>query len=671
MTRRKRLLFSLICFVVVFNLAMPISLYIEASPTKIYLFDEHSLNQSSVYAASTGSISGYVYQSDGSTPIAGAMVGVFDPRSPFNYGWVPTIADGSYTFGGLQTDTYVVRVEAEGYAVQWYQGVIDKRQATPVSVTAPDDTSGIDFTLEPGGSILGHVYKSGGITPIERAQIDVFDYALLPYEFVVYETAWTRSDGSYKTGGLPTGAYGVRVKASGYLAEWYYDTYNVSEATPVSISVPYDTTGIDFILEPTLADKAAQLTKTVLGVQYLWGGKGWDWELREFVDASEVRAGYRYRWLTNGTWPDKRAGLDCSGLVFWAYNRAYGATKYLDKQNPIQYDGADGQYRNNFNEDVNEVSLKPGDLLFFDFVLNSDYMTPRKDGLMDHVAMYVEPFQYGGEQYDCVHASYGLGGIVADAKNRLKTWEINGVRGFETFRRLSEPQVRITIKAYCPINLIVKDPDGFRITSDIGEIPGVLYYFQCYLDEDSDIDDVVVGPEFKTGDYLITIEPGTDAEPTVTYSVEVSIGTVTIMLAEDVQISDIPGQGYMVRSIENEIAQIILANIDFHPDSLNLKSQGKWVTVYIELPIGHGYDISQIDISSIKLNNTVNALERLTEIGDYDNDGIPDLMVKFDRSEVQEILPGEAQTEIIMSGQVEGITFEGCDIIMVVDESNN
>ena len=47
---------------------------------------------------------------------------------------------------------------------------------------------------------------------------------------------------------------------------------------------------------------------------------------------------------------------------------------------------------------------------------------------------------------------------------------------------------------------------------------------------------------------------------------------------------------------------MIPATIDFDPDTLNLGSMGKWVTVYIELPIGHDYDISDINIEIYKSN---------------------------------------------------------------------
>jgi len=109
--------------------------------------------------------------------------------------------------------------------------------------------------------------------------------------------------------------------------------------------------------------------------------------------------------------------------------------------------------------------------------------------------------------------------------------------------------------------------------------------------------------------------------------------------------------------------------IDFEPDTLNLKSKGEFVTAYIELPAG--FDVSQIDVSSIMVNNLVPALVKPTGIGDYDKDGTPDLMVKFKRDMVQSVLsPGEG-ISIVISGQVfhngSYFDFEGKDTIEVIN----
>ena len=109
--------------------------------------------------------------------------------------------------------------------------------------------------------------------------------------------------------------------------------------------------------------------------------------------------------------------------------------------------------------------------------------------------------------------------------------------------------------------------------------------------------------------------------------------------------------------------------IDFNPDTLNLENKGKFVTAYIELP--EGYEISQIDILSIMLNSLVPVLAKPTEIGDYDGDGTPDLMVKFERSEAQAIFSPEEGVIITLTGKVSyngsSIDFKGSDIIRVVD----
>jgi len=109
--------------------------------------------------------------------------------------------------------------------------------------------------------------------------------------------------------------------------------------------------------------------------------------------------------------------------------------------------------------------------------------------------------------------------------------------------------------------------------------------------------------------------------------------------------------------------------VDFDPDTLNLKSKGKWVTVYIELPVG--FDVNEINITTITLNGEISAELKPTEIGDYDGDGIPDLMVKLNRTAVQNILEVGGNVEIIISGRlIDKRLFEGKDIIKVIDKGN-
>ena len=120
----------------------------------------------------------------------------------------------------------------------------------------------------------------------------------------------------------------------------------------------------------------------------------------------------------------------------------------------------------------------------------------------------------------------------------------------------------------------------------------------------------------------------------------------------------------------------IKATVDVDPNALNLCSKGEWVTAYIELP--EGYNVSEIDIYSIKLNNTfpvsllvVPPVPVPTEIGDYDEDGTPDLMVKFNMTELtsyiclQGIKYGNV-TLTISGNLTDGTQFEGEDTVKVL-----
>ena len=109
--------------------------------------------------------------------------------------------------------------------------------------------------------------------------------------------------------------------------------------------------------------------------------------------------------------------------------------------------------------------------------------------------------------------------------------------------------------------------------------------------------------------------------------------------------------------------ELVTATVDIKPDTLNLKSKGKWVTVYIELPTG--YDVGDIDVSTVKLEGTVSPEPKPTELGDYDTDGIADLMVKFDRAAVATAVEVGEETELVVSGEVAGTPFEGSDTIRV------
>jgi hypothetical protein len=119
-----------------------------------------------------------------------------------------------------------------------------------------------------------------------------------------------------------------------------------------------------------------------------------------------------------------------------------------------------------------------------------------------------------------------------------------------------------------------------------------------------------------------------------------------------------------------------IATIEVNPDTLNLKSNGKWITCYIELR--ENLEVKQIYVSTIRLNGTI-LVARLFELGDYDDDAVPDLMVKFSRTEVTNCILENyrmvgrlGEVTLTVTGEVGMLpyflilTFEGSDTIRVM-----
>lgn len=156
----------------------------------------------------------------------------------------------------------------------------------------------------------------------------------------------------------------------------------------------------------------------VVGAPYLWGGKGWDFSEGKFVESNDIFGGYTY-WDPDTNSRNVGSGLDCSGLVYWSFNKAAGM-----QNNPINvpnscliyYEGASGQWSDTRRliqlggpTDIPaERDLEPGDLLFLQ---NTETSTSG----VDHVGMYVGD----GE---VVHAKGPEGEVGKIEKITLTDW---------------------------------------------------------------------------------------------------------------------------------------------------------------------------------------------------------------------------------------------------------
>jgi hypothetical protein len=119
-----------------------------------------------------------------------------------------------------------------------------------------------------------------------------------------------------------------------------------------------------------------------------------------------------------------------------------------------------------------------------------------------------------------------------------------------------------------------------------------------------------------------------------------------------------------------------VASLELHPETLHRASQGQWVTAYIELEeyfdlLGAEFDATLIWPEYVALNVDGNTLIYAEpgplEIGDFNGNGVSDLMVKFDRRAVLDAI-GDGEVEVSLTGVADGWFFQEVDTILVLDE---
>lgn len=119
----------------------------------------------------------------------------------------------------------------------------------------------------------------------------------------------------------------------------------------------------------------------------------------------------------------------------------------------------------------------------------------------------------------------------------------------------------------------------------------------------------------------------------------------------------------------------IVSEVEIKPDTINKYSNGKSITVYIEFQ--PGIDAGQTYIDSVALildgHSMLYAQPEDITISDYNENGITDLTIKFDRSEViGAISNGNVEISIIgmngvsIEGNIYNILFQDSDTVSVI-----
>jgi probable HAF family extracellular repeat protein len=106
----------------------------------------------------------------------------------------------------------------------------------------------------------------------------------------------------------------------------------------------------------------------------------------------------------------------------------------------------------------------------------------------------------------------------------------------------------------------------------------------------------------------------------------------------------------------------IPAETDIEPKTLNLSSNGKWISCRIWL--SEDYDVADVNTNSILLEGQIAPAQV------WVNEEEQVVMTKFSRAEVQDIIEA-GEVELIVSGElIDGAKFEGTDTIRVIDKGS-
>ncbi|HZO06214.1 MAG TPA: carboxypeptidase regulatory-like domain-containing protein [Solirubrobacterales bacterium] len=153
---------------------------------------------------------------------------------------VYTWEDGSYKIENLGTDSYTVSFEADGYAIQYYDGVLAESEATKVPVS-DGMVSGIDAELVPGGLIKGHVTLASSGANLGSVKA----CALRADGSEAGCDSTATSSGIFEIEDIPVGEYKVRFTRSSYVTQYFNGKATFEAADPVTVAAGETTEGVD------------------------------------------------------------------------------------------------------------------------------------------------------------------------------------------------------------------------------------------------------------------------------------------------------------------------------------------------------------------------------------------------------------------------------------------
>jgi hypothetical protein len=210
--------------------------FAEATPVMVHGGETLTLDQD---LTALSGITGTVVDAETGQPIDGAQA-CATPISGSGGSDCWEVQEGRYRIESLEPGTYEVQVSDNGYLTQYYDGVVNPAEETPV-IVGESMVSGIDFELARAGSIEGHVTLASSGTSLGSVNV----CALGQSGTAVGCELSNSSSGKYTIRELPPGEYKVRFTKSSYGTQYYNGKATITEADPVTVTGGQTTEGID------------------------------------------------------------------------------------------------------------------------------------------------------------------------------------------------------------------------------------------------------------------------------------------------------------------------------------------------------------------------------------------------------------------------------------------
>ena len=231
-----------------------------------------------------GAITGKVTDQTTGNPLASVQVAV-NATSCCSSVTATTDASGNYLASGLATGTYTAyTINSLGYENELFNGIpcgpygCYSGNGTPIAVTDGAVTPGVNFALEPFGSLSGTVTDATSGLPIGNVEVDLYDATGYSQGYT-----FTNAAGNYQFSQLAPGTYYALARSNAYINQLYQGIpcesgCTVTSGTPIAVSPGAVTGNIDFALQ-LAGSVSGTITDAALGTPlsatvYLYDSNG-------------------------------------------------------------------------------------------------------------------------------------------------------------------------------------------------------------------------------------------------------------------------------------------------------------------------------------------------------------------------------------------------------------